>query len=280
MDSFKHSFKDTLKEDLGLAVYNTGYQKCAAGHAWGPALRDHYLVHVVSDGRGSFTCAGRTYALGEGDLFLVVPGLVAQYAADDSDPWEYCWVGFNGTEARRLLNLTGLTREKPVLRPRDPKPLKEKLLRLYRAGGSTPAADAEMVGILYLFLAELIRQNETPSPAAGAKEYLAQAVRFVQRNYAGEIGVEDIAAYSGVSRSQLYRAFEEGFGLSPHEFLQRYRIGEACSLLRTGRYTVAEVAGSVGFADPLYFSRVFKKMKGAAPSEYQRRQGRTAESGE
>lgn len=273
MDSFKHSFKDTLKEDLGLAVYNTGYQKCTAGYAWGPALRDHYLVHVVSGGRGTFTCAGHTYALGEGDLFLVVPGQVAQYAADSGDPWEYCWVGFNGTEARRLLNLAGLTREKPVLRPRDPDPLKEHLLRLYHAGGSTPAADAEMVGILYLFLAELIRQNETPAPAAGPKEYLAQAVRFVQRNYAGDIGVEAIAAYAGVSRSQLYRAFEEGFGLSPHEFLQRYRMSEACSLLRSGQYTVAEVAGSVGFADPLYFSRVFKKLKGVAPTEYQRRRG-------
>ena len=45
MDSFKHSFKNTLKENLGLAVYNTGYQKCDGQHTWGPASRDHYLVH-------------------------------------------------------------------------------------------------------------------------------------------------------------------------------------------------------------------------------------------
>ena len=47
MDAFKYSFKDTLKENLGLAVYNTGYQKCTGRDTWGPALRDHYLVHYV-----------------------------------------------------------------------------------------------------------------------------------------------------------------------------------------------------------------------------------------
>ena len=114
MDSFKHSFKNTLKENLGLAVYNTGYQKCDGQHTWGPASRDHYLVHYVSAGRGTFTCAGRTHALAEGALFLICPSQVAGYAADREEPWEYCWVGFNGTEAGRLLSLAGFSRETPV----------------------------------------------------------------------------------------------------------------------------------------------------------------------
>lgn len=62
------------------------------------------------------------------------------------------------------------------------------------------------------------------------------------------------------------------FGLSPHDYLQKYRINEACSLLRRRDFTVAEVAGSVGFSDPLYFSRIFKKLKGLSPSDYQRRE--------
>jgi len=275
VDSFKHSFKNTLKENLGLAVYNTGYQKCDGQHTWGPASRDHYLVHYVSAGRGTFTCAGRTHALAEGALFLICPSQVAGYAADREEPWEYCWVGFNGTEAGRLLSLAGFSRETPVLRPPHPEGLKEMLLHIYRSGGNTPAADADMVGYLYLFLAELIRRNERQAPAVGTKDYLEQAVRFIQRNYASDIGVSDVAAYAGVSRSQLYRTFQAGFGLSPHDFLQKYRISEACALLRSRRYTVAEVAGSVGFNDPLYFSRMFKKIKGVTPTDYQRAPGET-----
>ena len=51
-DVYKHSFKDTLKENLGMAVYNTGNQKCGRNTSWGPALRDHYLIHFVLSGRG------------------------------------------------------------------------------------------------------------------------------------------------------------------------------------------------------------------------------------
>ena len=47
MEAFKYSYKDTLKENLGLAVYNTGYQKCTGQYTWGPALRDHYLVCLL-----------------------------------------------------------------------------------------------------------------------------------------------------------------------------------------------------------------------------------------
>ena len=73
-----------------------------------------------------------------------------------------------------------------------------------------------------------------------------------------------------MSRSQLYRAFLAHFDISPHAFLQRYRINEACGLLHRKAYTVTEIANSVGFSDPLYFSRAFKKIKGMSPSAYQK----------
>ena len=47
-DEFRHSFKQAFHSSLGLAVYSCGIQKCSAGHAWGPAVRDHYLIHCVT----------------------------------------------------------------------------------------------------------------------------------------------------------------------------------------------------------------------------------------
>ena len=93
----------------------------------------------------------------------------------------------------------------------------------------------------------------------------------VTQNYGGDISVSDIADFVGVSRSQLYRAFQTEFQMSPHAYLQNYRISEACTLLRRGTLTVAQVAGSVGFNDPLYFSRVFRRQKGCTPTAYQKR---------
>lgn len=128
-----------------------------------------------------------------------------------------------------------------------------------------------MAGYLYLFLAELMRTTGGNERYTDVQDYLTQALRYIQYNYAGSIQVSHIASYVGISRSQLYRAFMEKFELSPHAFLKRYRINEACTLLNRSGITVGEVANSVGFSDPLYFSRVFKEVKGMTPSAYQQK---------
>ena len=269
MKDARYSFKDTLKENAGLSVYNTGYEKCAGNHSWGPALRDHYLIHYVASGCGTFACNKQSYILRAGDLFLITPSQLVSYRADTQDPWEYCWVGFNGTDARRLVTMAGFSKRDPILHSHDPATTSRLLMNIAEVSGNTAAADAEMAGCLYMFLAHLIRMNEEEIANAPHQKYVSNALRFIQYNYANDIGVSDIAGYVGISRSQLYRAFLEDFGMSPHSYLQSYRINEACSLLRNPDFSIAEIAGSVGFNDPLYFSRVFKSIKHRTPSEYQ-----------
>lgn len=276
MSTFKHSFKDTLKENTGLAVYNTGYEKCEADYRWGPAVRDHYLLHYISSGKGTYVCRGEEYQLQEGDMFLISPAEVVQYTAASDDPWEYYWVGFHGADAHRMVTMAGFLPEMPILRTADAEATRAALMRIYGSRGNTPAADVEMAGNLQLFLASLIRRQDEIPAAAGNRTYLAQALRFIQHNYANAIGVSDIADFVGISRSQLYRAFQTEFGQSPHEYLQKHRITEACALLRRGELTVAEVAGSVGFNDPLYFSRVFRQIKKCTPTAYQKKKSKQA----
>lgn len=271
MDENKHSFKDTLKENLALSVYNTGYQRCDGGHQWGPALRDDYLLHYVRSGKGRYVFEKNTYQLSAGDMFLVFPSTLVSYTADEKDPWEYYWVGFNGTEARRLLKETSFSQDRPVLHFDCADKLTQRLADIYRCRGNTPMSEAQMVGYLYLLFGELIDKTGQGNIAFGMQEYVGKALRYIQHNYAAPIQIGHIAYYVGVSRSQLYRAFMDSLGLSPHTFLKRYRINEACALLQRPSLTVSEVANSVGFGDALYFSRVFREIKGIPPSEYQRR---------
>lgn len=267
----KYQFRDTLKENAGLSVYNTGYEQCESGQIWGPALRDHYLIHYVVSGSGTLRCNGQEHTIQAGTLFIIFPSQVASYQADIHHPWQYNWVGFNGTDARRLVKLTGLSKEAPVWASSNPEETCALLRSIADASDHTASADAEMVGRLYLFLSHLIKLNHRPSVDNSHQTYVDNALRYIQYNFASNIGVADIARYVGISRSQLYRAFLQDFGVSPHAYLQTYRINEACSLLRDPSFSVSEVAGSVGFNDPLYFSRVFKSIKGVTPSDYQKK---------
>ena len=270
MDNKRYQFQDTLRENAGLSVYSTGYEQCDSNHSWGPAIRDHYIIHYVVSGKGTLRYNQQTYSIEAGQLFIIYPSQVAAYQADADQPWKYNWVGFNGTDAGRLVKMTGLSPDHPVIQSDDPDKTRSLLRHIADAGDNTAAADAEMAGCLYLLLAHLIRMNSRHPAGNPHQTYVSNALRYIQYNYANDMGVSDIARYVGISRSQLYRAFLQDFGVSPHNYLQTYRINEACGLLHDPVFSVAEVAGSVGFNDPLYFSRVFKSIKGITPSEYQR----------
>ena len=268
MDRLRHSFKDTRRENLSLAVYSTGYEKCDPGYAWGPALRDHYLIHYVASGKGTYCCHKQRYPLEQGDLFLISPSQIVSYCADSEDPWEYYWVGFNGTEAHRLMNLTPFSFEKRVLHLED-ESLRSLLVHIYNSRGHSSASEAKMLGALYQFLGVLIeKSDENRNKKTPTKQYVEQAIKFISRNFSSEISIEDVANAVRISPSHLYRIFSSELGMPPAQFLIRYRINEACSILKNSDLSISEVAVSTGFSDPLYFSRAFKKVKGLSPRAY------------
>lgn len=79
------------------SIYFCGHEHCQPGHSFGPAVRPHYLIHVVLSGKGIFKHQGHTYSLKSGDSFLIKPMDSTYYEADRNNPWEYAWIGFNGT---------------------------------------------------------------------------------------------------------------------------------------------------------------------------------------
>lgn len=117
-------------------------------------------------------------------------------------------------------------------------------------------------------LIEYCGANETQRDTGTGRRYIEKALRFIQYNYFHSISVGDIADSVGISRSHLYRLFIEHLSMSPNEYLTRFRIDEACVLLRSQGLSVSEAAFSSGFSDQLYFSRVFKRYKGVPPSKY------------
>ena len=80
----------------GLTIYFCGHESCAPGHFFGPAIRTHYLLHVILKGKGIYRTGSKEYSLKEGEGFLIKPQEVTYYEADPLEPWEYAWVSFAG----------------------------------------------------------------------------------------------------------------------------------------------------------------------------------------
>lgn len=98
----------------------------------------------------------------------------------------------------------------------------------------------------------------TVSAVAGIKKY-------IEENYMNDISLDDIASLAGFDKSYIGRIFKKSEGVTIMTYLLNCRITKAEALLKKGM-NVSEACYSVGFKDPAYFSKCFKKVKGYSPS--------------
>lgn len=268
-DKYKNSYKATDKELVSLSVYNVGYQRCDANYQWGPGIRDHYLIHYIISGKGTYKLGASVHSLKEGDAFLVYPNTEVVYQADKTDPWEYAWVGFTGGDAAMILQATDFSKSVPYIHNvKNGNEIKRQLLHIYDARGNGFEHAVEMTGRLYTTLALFIQCAHKKETQNSANTYVQKSIEYISANYSYPITVEDIASYVGLSRSHLFRSFEIVMQQSPKEYLTDFRMKQACYLLEHSNLSITAIANSVGFDNGLYFSKTFHKKKGLSPKEY------------
>jgi two-component system, response regulator YesN len=96
---------------------------------------------------------------------------------------------------------------------------------------------------------------------------LTQAVNFIKENYSTALQLSSVAEKCEISQGYLSRLFSEFLNTTFIDYLNTLRIGEAVKLLRGGKKSVKEVSYLVGYADPNYFSRIFKRYMNVSPSD-------------
>ena len=263
---------------LDLRLYQYGWEQCAPLHSFGPVVRNHYLFHYIISGRGVLDSndtdgVTRHYHLRPDQGFLICPGQINTYVADECQPWKYVWLEFDGLRAAEYLGSAGLGTHQPVYRPRTPahgESLRDKML--YIAGHSEASA-LHLVGYLCLFLDELIQSSATrrESRCSQLKDfYIQEAVTYIQQNYHRDLTVEEIADVCKLNRSYFSRLFKETVGSTPQEFLIRLRLSNAAELMRTTADTIGDIALQCGYPNQLHFSQAFKKHYGLPPREWRK----------
>ena len=261
---------------IDLCLYQYGHEKCAPGHLFGPATRNHYLFHYVLSGTGTLMAAdskgeNHSYQIRSGQGFMIFPRQITTYIADVNVPWEYVWVEFDGLRTTEILNICGFSADAPVYRTRSAE-LREKMAEelLYIASHSDQSV-FHLMGHLYLFLDLLMQSAPVPRPAANRKMsdyYIKEAINFIEQNFQNDISIENVAAVCGINRSYLGRIFRTSTGRSPQEFLISYRMTKAAELLKLTALSVGDIGRAVGYENPLHFSRAFKNVYGVSPREW------------
>ncbi|WP_394884493.1 AraC family transcriptional regulator [Clostridium butyricum] len=272
MESSKYKYLELIKKqsvDLFLCYYGT--ENCSPNHSFGPGVRSQYLIHYILDGEGTYTVNNKTFKLGKNQGFLICPDTLIHYKADAEKPWNYIWVAFNGLKAETYLNYANLNKNNVIFEYSKDDCLKDYFNEMLSVTELNYSTELKLEGLLYLFMSKLASSENSLNYSTKCKTtdlYLEKSIDFIKDNYSTNIKINDIANYIGINRSYLTNIFKNNINVSPQEFLVDFRIDKACELLKSSNSSIKSVANSVGYSDPLTFSKIFKKLKGESPKNY------------
>lgn len=240
----------------GLNPVQFGYEKCEPKHAFGPAVRTHWLLHYIISGYGTYEYKQTSYQVKPGEIFVIPPYEETYYEADADKPWNYIWIGF--TTDQKLPEIF----HSPVIHCPGVGIIFEemKLCKSMENGRS-----AFLSGCIWKLLSHLLEQERPASDA------IDKALHYMRSEYTHDITITEIARRLNLDRCYFSTQFKQRMGISPKEYLINLRLSKAVDLMMTHKESPTTAAISVGYTDFYQFSKIFKKKYGVSPKNYIRK---------
>ena len=256
----------TMCDDLRAVA--TGYHYTPKGLRQ-VMKRDFFILHYVTKGKGSF--CGKPFKAGDG--YVVVPNEAEDIVADKQDPYEVNWIMFKGTKAFDFLKECNLPCHNDVFTFDKTAECADAIKRTLF--GFEPTNEREESSVINATLHQIAGIHfSTLSSSSPANTLSQQVMKYMNEKYYENITIESIANLLNYSRNYIYTQFKKEYGLSPQEYLLNLRIEKAKLLLLKERgLAIKDIAFSVGYTDPLYFSRLFRQKTGVSPKEFVRING-------
>ncbi|MFZ2655198.1 MAG: AraC family transcriptional regulator [Victivallales bacterium] len=234
---------------------------------------NHCIFQYTLSGYGCFRDAGGEHVLRPGSGFLCESrdrAISYYYPESSRIPWRFVYVAFSG-ETSFLLLRNMVRRFGPVYSLSLNHPVIARIQSYFEHMEKQQVISASegsrlVVGILNT-LTESREERKTDEPE---NLLLRRAVGILGSHAGGTIKVSQLARRSGVSREHLTRIFTQMTGLPPHQFINRRKIMEACSILENGKPSIKEVSDTLGYKSAAHFTRTFKRVMNKTPSEYMR----------
>ena len=232
-----------------------GYEACFPSHYFGPAVREYWLLHYVVSGKGIFERDGQIHEVGAGQIFVIPPYVETYYQADEKEPWEYIWIGFDSESlAKTVFTEPVLTCAGAGKIFRDMKKSSEM------DNGKSPFLCAKIWELISLLL----------NGGEDRPDHIDKALNYIHADYANGITVAAVADRLNLDRTYFSVLFKSRLGISPIQYLSDLRLEKAAELMCKHGMSATTAALSVGYTDYCHFSRVFKKTFGKSPKEYTR----------
>ena len=238
---------------------------------WQKGRRDYQILYVAN-GKTHFWFDGKEEIVSAGHMVLYKPEEIQKYVYYLEDSPEVFWIHFTGSDVKNILAYHGISLDEHVfycgVLP-DYKTLFRKIiqeLQLCRYGYE------DYIASLFNDILLLVdrQQHEQKKATGNVQEQIERAAAYFNENYNTKISIDDYAESLHISTNWFIHNFKQYAGMSPAQYILSLRMVNAQSLLERTTYNIKEISEIVGYENPLYFSRVFKKEIGKSPAQYRK----------
>ncbi len=240
---------------------------------WRPRGRLDFQLLYIAAGKAHFHFDGKEQIVTAGHMVLYRPKEPQKYEYYGNDQTEVYWVHFTGGNVTNILRSYGLTDDKHVFycsSGLDYQNLFRTMINELQMCRENYAEMLEMYlrQIFIMMHRYFLTSLKTSNPHV--VEEIDKATLYFNEHYNENISIDEYAQNNHVSVSWFIRNFKQCTGSTPLQYILSKRIYNAEILLQDSSYNLTEISEIIGYDNPLYFSRIFKKVKGISPSEYRK----------
>ena len=274
------AFVTPLRDDIAWGLYcvGAGLLEVLPGPVdligSGGRVLDCYSLVYITDGQGTFwSTPERSISVKAGDLLLLFPGTWHRYKTNPKTGWKEIWIMFDGAYAKHLHAQHILSPSRAVTEIGLDHQLGENLTHIVDLlEGEEPGYQQQAASTLMQALIRIhhLMVRDLPARQRQQNETIERAIMHLNAHSQSNVDLQALARSLALSYARFRQLFKSATGMSPRQFHIAVRINEAKRLLTTTSLTVSEIAGAVGFDDPHYFSRSFRKKTDLSPSEWRR----------
>lgn len=235
---------------------------------------DESILIFCTKGKGWAEIDGRRFAVTAGQVLFIPANKPHAYGAADHDPWSIHWAHFAGTAAASYASLLPVHEHVLSIPSADAKEIARMFRESYRLA-STGLTERTLLLVSHIlrYVLGLLLFQTGRSLGRGSRAIahdLTKSIEFMRANAARSLTLQELSRHAGLSPTRYSVLFREQTGSSPVEHHIRLRMQAACHHLDTTARSVKEVAADLGYDDPYYFSRIFRKILGCSPHAYRR----------